>query len=618
MFNLISNEKQEDNGIDMSNLGFFGKIPLTGDFIHRRMSSVFMNRWDEWLKINILHSQKKLGERWLPIYSQSPMWRFCIAPGVIDNKAYLGIMIPSVDSVGRYFPLTVAQPVDPKAIPFILSDTANQWFQNIEDLLLDLLEGYEPNLQVFDAKIAALEPKWIDAVAPIPTGQAAMDKAFSLRLEVGSAATINHSVSSMMLHNLAESKKGFTFWWNEGSEAYQPSILMSDKLPAMDQFCALLDGSWQEHQWISLPLSSPEIKKSERPEEAEDKSLTDIVKPNLDKAAQHAQLVNEFNSKQESAKDSTQEITQEKVQQAVVSEHHQQAPLESLSSLADLNIHDDVLDLDLDLEVDNLAAEDLDDITISPLVSPLASTPHHRPYTFKPIAESFGFTDPGNSRKENEDALLLKPSAGLWLIADGMGGHSFGSYASQLVVNRIAATDISGTLEQAINKIHISLQDVNTHLVEYAQQNDQRICGSTVIGMMIFKQTCVFFWAGDSRLYLVRNQQITQLSKDHSVEQEQIDKGLITKNDPSFSGKNLITRAVGGDHHLDLEISYHQPQPGDQFFLCSDGVYNEMSDQEIENIINMPNSAKERCLTMNEEVISRAARDNFTGIIVEV
>ena len=565
MFNLIRNVKQKDNGIDMSNLGFFGKIPLTGDFIHRRMSSVFMNRWDEWLKINILHSQKQLGERWLPIYSQSPMWRFCIAPGIIDDNAYLGIMIPSVDSVGRYFPLTVAQAVDPKAIPFMLSDMANQWFQNIEDLLLDLLEGYEPNLQIFDAKIAALKPKWIDAITSIPAGQASMDKTFNLRLEVNSANTINHSVSSFMLHNLLASKKGFTFWWNEGSEAYQPNILLSDKLPATDQFCGLLDGSWQEHQWISLPLSSPEIKKTDRAEKPDDKSLTDIVKPNLDKAVQHAQLASELNN--------------------------QQAPLEPLKSLADL-----------------------DDITISPLVS----IPYHRPQTFKAIPESFGFTDPGNSRKDNEDSLLLKPSAGLWLIADGMGGHSYGSYASQLVVNRIAATDISGNLEQALNKIHIALQDVNSHLIEYAQQNDQRACGSTVIGMMMSNQTCVFFWAGDSRLYLVRNQQITQLSKDHSVEQEQIDQGLIKKDDPNFTGKNLITRAVGGDHHLELEICYHQPQPGDQFFLCSDGVYNEISDLEIENIINMPNSAKERCLTMNEEIISRAARDNFTGIIVEV
>jgi len=102
----------------MSNLGFFGKIPLTGDFIHRRMSSVFMNRWDEWLKINILHSQKKLGERWLPIYSQSPMWRFCIAPGVIDDKAYLGIMIQSVVPVGGSSPLTVAKAFEVK--PFLL------------------------------------------------------------------------------------------------------------------------------------------------------------------------------------------------------------------------------------------------------------------------------------------------------------------------------------------------------------------------------------------------------------------------------------------------------------------------------------------------------------------
>lgn len=568
MLNVISKTKQ-DNGIFMSNLGFFGKIPLTGDFIHRRMSSVFMNRWDEWLKVNILHSQNQLGEQWLPLYSQSPMWRFCIAPGVIDDKAYLGIMIPSVDSVGRYFPLTVAQAVEPKAIAFMLSDTANQWFQNIEDLLLDLLEGYEPNLQVFDAKIAALQPKWIDSINDIPNGLASLDKSFNLRLEVSSANSINHSVSSLMLNDLIDKKKAFTFWWNEGSEAYSPSILLSDKLPATDQFSALLDGSWNEHKWVSIPLASPELAKVARAEpsneQSNEQSLTDLVQPSLDEAAQLAKQANGSN-----------------------------------------------LDIDMDLDLDI----DLEDITISPLVNPTST--YHCPQAFKPIPESFGFTDPGNSRKENEDALLLKPSAGLWLVADGMGGHSFGSYASQLVVNRIAATDVSGTLEQALNKIHIALQDVNTHLVDYAQQHEQSVCGSTVIGMMMNKQNCVFFWAGDSRLYLVRNQRITQLSKDHSVEQEKIDQGLIKKDDPNFSGKNLITRAVGGDRHLELEICYHQPQPGDQFFLCSDGVYNEISDQEIENIINMPNSAKERCLTMNEEIISRAARDNFTGIIVEV
>jgi type VI secretion system ImpM family protein len=578
----------------MNTLGFFGKIPLTGDFIHRRMNSVFMNRWDEWLKVNILHSQNMLGERWLPIYSQSPMWRFCIAPGVIDDKAYLGIMIPSVDSVGRYFPLTVVQSVEAKAIPFILSTKANQWFQNIEDLLLDLLEGYESVVQVFDTKISALQADWINDLPSIPSGLNTQDNNYSLQLEVSDAGSINHSLSSLMLQNLLGSKKGFTFWWNEGSQAYQPNILLSDHLPAQNQFCALLDGSWQEHQWVSLPLANPGQEKvkitEETPVDAEPLIQTSIDDEDIT-ASYPA----------ESYQDESYEI-------------------EALNSLADLHVDIDIEDITITpLATAPLATAPL---ATAPLATaPLAAAPkpvYHKPKNFKTQPESFGFTDPGNTRKVNEDSLLLKPSAGLWIIADGMGGHSFGSYASQLVVNRIAATDISGSPEQALNKIHIALQDVNTHLVEYAQQHEQGVCGSTVVGMLMSNQTCMFFWAGDSRLYLIRDQKISQLSKDHSVEQEKIDKGLIEKDDPNFSGKNLITRAVGGDHQLEIEIGYHQPQPGDQLFLCSDGVYNEISEQEIESIINMPNSAKERCLTMNEEIISRAARDNFTGIIVEL
>ncbi len=565
----------------MSTLGFFGKVPLAGDFIHRRMSSAFMNRWDEWLKVNILHSQNTLTENWLPLYSQSPMWRFCIAPGIIDDKAYIGLMTPSVDSVGRYFPLTVVQAVDIKAIPFILSAKANQWFQKIEDLLLDLLEGYEPDLQNFDAKINALHASWITDLPNIPSGVATLDKAFNLQLEVSSANSINHSLSSLMLQNLLDTNKAFSFWWNEGSQAYRPNILMSNKLPVKDHFCALFDGSWEEHQWVNLPLSSPELEKCP------------VNQPPVVKPVQEKLLT------KQAVADVDQDTTINFANDCFDNEcfDNESYQSEPLNSLAGLNV-------DIDFE----------DITITPMVP----EPYHRPKSFKTIPESFGFTDPGNSRKVNEDALLLKPSTGLWLIADGMGGHSFGSYASQLVVNRIAATDTSGTIEQALNKIHIALQDVNTHLVEYAKQHEQGVCGSTVIGVLMRNQTCVFFWAGDSRLYLVRDQRISQLSKDHSVEQEQIDKGLLKKDDPSFSSKNLITRAVGGDHQLSLEIRYHQTQPGDQFFLCSDGVYNEISDQEIESIINMPNSAKERCLTMNGEVIKRTARDNFTGIIVEL
>ena len=172
-------------------------------------------------------------------------------------------------------------------------------------------------------------------------------------------------------------------------------MLLSDKLPAMDQFCALLDGSWQEHQWISLQLASPEVRKSDRPADSDDKSLTDIVKPTLDKAAQHAQIVNQMNSNQASP-ESTEEIENITDDSAV---HNfdlgsiedsitevQQPEIKPLNSLADLHVDDD-----------------LDDITISPMIS----APYRRPHSFKAIPESFGFTDPGNSRKENEDAYFI-------------------------------------------------------------------------------------------------------------------------------------------------------------------------------------------------------------------
>jgi serine/threonine protein phosphatase PrpC len=185
------------------------------------------------------------------------------------------------------------------------------------------------------------------------------------------------------------------------------------------------------------------------------------------------------------------------------------------------------------------------------------------------------------------------------------------------VVERINSIDASGNAQDLLNKIHIALCDVNTHLISYAQQNGGDVCGCTVVGMVIRNHECMFFWAGDSRLYLSRNGQLSQLTKDHSVEQEKIDRGELAP-DEDFAGKNMITRAIGGAELLELDMGYHQLQPGDQFLLCSDGVYNELAPQEIAEFINHDSSVKQRCIELNHFISQGTASDNFTGVIVSV
>ena len=99
-------------------IGIFGKIPAHGDFIERQLPRSFLTPWDEWLQRGIASSKELLGNQWLEIYLTSPIWHFCASPGVIDEKAWAGILMPSVDSVGRYFPLTVARPINVRASLF--------------------------------------------------------------------------------------------------------------------------------------------------------------------------------------------------------------------------------------------------------------------------------------------------------------------------------------------------------------------------------------------------------------------------------------------------------------------------------------------------------------------
>src|SRR5690606_10627892 len=97
--------------------GFYGKLPSRGDFVSRRLAQDFVGHWDAWLQQGLAASQAALGERWLDVYLTSPIWRFAVAPGLIAEAGYVGVLVPSVDRVGRYFPLTAALALPPGAAP---------------------------------------------------------------------------------------------------------------------------------------------------------------------------------------------------------------------------------------------------------------------------------------------------------------------------------------------------------------------------------------------------------------------------------------------------------------------------------------------------------------------
>jgi len=227
---------------------------------------------------------------------------------------------------------------------------------------------------------------------------------------------------------------------------------------------------------------------------------------------------------------------------------------------------------------------------------------------------SEGATDVGTVRPLNEDSFICQPNIGLWTVADGMGGHDGGSVASQLIVEALQELSAKLSLNDFVNDIEQAVKSVNQQLIEYARAElNGRIIGSTFVSLLIKGNVGVCLWAGDSRLYRFRHDKLSKLSRDHSHVEELLSEGLISeeeaKNHPE---SNVITRAVGTSERLDIDVDVFDMMVGDQFLLCSDGLYNAVEDPAIEQCLRESN------LTTSVEKLIQTALDNRASDNVSV
>lgn len=227
-------------------------------------------------------------------------------------------------------------------------------------------------------------------------------------------------------------------------------------------------------------------------------------------------------------------------------------------------------------------------------------------------------TDVGSKRKINEDALLARPEAGLWAVADGMGGHAAGDVASNAVIHPLALMERPPALADFVEAVEAALMSVNQQLREYAENElEGRTVGSTVVSLLLSERTGVCLWAGDSRLYRLRAGQLTRLSRDHSAVQDMVEAGLISQREADHHPKsNVITRAVGGGEHLLVDSAVFAPAPGDTYLLCSDGLYNEVPEDSIRRKLGLaPEEAVRRLI---DEALHNGGRDNVTVVVVRL
>jgi len=248
--------------------------------------------------------------------------------------------------------------------------------------------------------------------------------------------------------------------------------------------------------------------------------------------------------------------------------------------------------------------------------------------------QSASLTDPGRVRDHNEDCIESRPDIGLYVLADGMGGYNAGEVASGMATSLIAdgleqewqlreieRLDREQAKAKARELITEHIARANAAIFNTSQNNPECAgMGTTLVVCLFFDDFLAVAHIGDSRLYRLRGERMEQVTRDHSLLQEQLDSGLITPEEAKLSqNKNLVTRALGIDPTVEPEIHVYETQPDDVFLLCSDGLSDMVDDDEIR--LTMTTLKSNPTLTVQQLVQAandNGGRDNISAMLVRV
>jgi len=252
----------------------------------------------------------------------------------------------------------------------------------------------------------------------------------------------------------------------------------------------------------------------------------------------------------------------------------------------------------------------------------MGDTVRHSLFDFADPAPRFEFisspvTHTGKgSKKINEDAYLDRTEIGLWAVADGVGGAAAGDRASSLVVEALQSVGPPVTATDFLSQVDDALRSVNTTIRGEASGQDRGMA-STVVALLIFGAHFACAWAGDSRIYVMRQGLLRQLSRDHSEVQEMVDSGLLDPEDAARHPRsNVITRAVGAHESLDIDHFSGRVESDDTFLLCSDGLTKVLSDEEIAAIL-VAQPVESSADLLVQATLDRGAPDNVTVLVVK-
>jgi serine/threonine protein phosphatase PrpC len=243
------------------------------------------------------------------------------------------------------------------------------------------------------------------------------------------------------------------------------------------------------------------------------------------------------------------------------------------------------------------------------------------------LYEFSALSDPGLLRDNNEDAVTFDAETRLAVLADGMGGYNAGEIASNMTTTFIKTELVRWLSEvgkragakEVKRALEICVDNANRAVFNSANTNPQYAGMGTTLVLAVFQETRVIVGhVGDSRCYLFRGGELYQITRDHSLLQEQLDAGLITPEEAAVSlNKNLVTRALGVEESVALEAHEHPLEPNDLYLMCSDGLTDMVSDSQIAKILALQESLDLKAARLVETANANGGRDNISVLLAQ-
>lgn len=224
-------------------------------------------------------------------------------------------------------------------------------------------------------------------------------------------------------------------------------------------------------------------------------------------------------------------------------------------------------------------------------------------------------TDVGCVRTNNEDAYVARQDAGVWAVADGMGGHARGSWASSQIAAALSAAQLPDDLEGAVAAAEAAVEQANATICQGGQAAG-KVIGSTVTVLVVREHNYAVLWAGDSRMYRIRDGALLRITEDHSEVEQMVARGLLTREEAQDHPlAHMLSRAVGVRPDLMLDRRSGDVRAGDIFLLCSDGLTRMVADPEIVALLR-DDAPRRAAAALVELALARGAADNVTVVVV--